>query len=81
MSRSPSGISPSSSSSSSSLQALREEGAAAVDADDRERAIARVALDDLVSDARQRSLNVLLAEDDLLAACVHLYLPGLTGPG
>ena len=58
-----------------------QEGTATVDADDRKPAALGVALGDLVSDAGQRPLNVLLAEDNPLKACVHRFLPGLTGPG
>src|SRR4030081_2164279 len=45
-------------------QALRQEGAAAMDADDAEAAIARVALGNLVRDAGQRPVYVPLAKDD-----------------
>jgi hypothetical protein len=40
----------------------------------------RIALEDLVSDARERPPDLVLAEDDLLI-CLHRFLPGLTGPG
>jgi hypothetical protein len=42
---------------------------------------ARISLGDLVSEARQRPPHVPLAQDDLLGASVHRFLPGLTGPG
>ena len=62
------------------VQPVREEGAATVDADERRRRLAGVALEDLVRDARQRPPYFLLVEDDLLVCC-HRFLPGLTGPG
>jgi hypothetical protein len=52
-------------------QTVGEERAATVDADYGEVPVLRVALGDLMGDARERSLNVPLAEDDLLAARVH----------
>ncbi len=62
------------------VQALGQERAATVDADERRSGNAGVALDDLVRDTRERSIDVLLVEDDLLTAS-HLFLPGLAGPG
>jgi hypothetical protein len=41
-----------------------------------------VALHDLMSDACERSPQVILVQDGLFAAAVQLgYLPGLSGPG
>ena len=75
-------------------QAAGEEGPAAMDADDAETGVVRVALGDLVRDARERPAHVRLPEDDrdggavgagrvvaLRAGLVHRFLPGLTGPG
>ncbi len=62
------------------VQPLGEERSATVDADERRSGIVRVALDDLVRDARERSPDFLLVEDDLLVA-FHRFLPGLAGPG
>ena len=60
------------------VQAVGEVGAAAVDADEGDRA-ARVLLHDLVRDPDERPAHVVLVEDDLLL--LHMDLPGLTGPG
>ncbi len=81
MSRSPSGISTLEQLLEQTLQTPGEERSATVDADESQSGSLRVALGDLVRDARQRPLHVLLAEDDLLAALIHRFLPGLTGPG
>ena len=62
------------------LQALREERAATMDADERGRRRIGVALGDLVSDAHQRATHLALAQDDLLGTA-HSFLSGLTGPG
>jgi hypothetical protein len=62
------------------VKSFCEEGAATMDSNQRGCILARVALDDLVSDARQRPPDLVLSEDDLLV-CVHRFLPGLTGPG
>jgi hypothetical protein len=70
------------------VQALREDCAPAVNADDRDRASFgrgflsdRVLLDDLVCDPHERAAHVIAIEDDraLLQTC--LLLPGLAGPG
>ena len=59
-------------------QPAGEQGAAAVDAHDRDR-LAAVLLDDLVSDAHQRAPHVVAVEHDLVG---HInVLPGLSGPG
>ncbi len=63
-----------------SVQPLREERAAAVDADERGYRTVGVALEDLVRDARERPPYFVLVQDDLLIGC-HRFLPGLTGPG
>jgi hypothetical protein len=34
-----------------------------------------------VGDARERALHIAVLQHDLLAAFVHRFLPGLTGPG
>jgi hypothetical protein len=62
------------------VQPLRQKRAAPMDANEGGYAIAGVALDDLVRDARQRTPDFPLAEDHLLVA-FHRFLPGLAGPG
>ena len=56
-----------------------EDGSAAVDPDDGDR-LARVALDNLVSDAPERALDVLGTEDDLLVV-VHVVPSWPLGTG
>ena len=61
------------------VEAAGEEGAAGVDADDRQTLGIGVLLGDLVGDPLQRSPQVIALEHDLLAH--SLLLPGLSGPG
>ena len=62
------------------VQAAGQDGAAGVDADDRQALGIGVLLGDLVGDPPQRSPQIVVLEHDLL---VHFgcFLPGLSGPG
>jgi hypothetical protein len=78
------------------VQALREDGAAAVDPDQGDRAGEvsvslsggvsvslpdGVLLNDLVCDPHQRATHVIAIEDDRVLLQTCLLLPGLSGPG
>ena len=62
------------------VQAAAEDGAAGVDADQREPVRVLILLDDLVGDPDQRPAQIVVIEHDLLVAHL-LLLPGLSGPG
>ena len=65
------------------VQAAGEDGAAGVDADQRQRrSAAGVLLDDLVRDPHERAAQIVAVEDDPLGLSFHCApLPGLSGPG
>ncbi len=61
------------------VQTPCEDRAATVNSDQRRKPV-RIALDDLVADAREGAVDVVGAQNHARVAC-HALLPGLTGPG
>ena len=61
------------------VQAAREDGAATMDADQRDLVVG-VLLDDLMGDPHQGAAHVVMVEDDLVLLQSE-SLPGLSGPG
>jgi hypothetical protein len=63
------------------LQAPGKKRPSPMDANECGRGSVGIALGQLVRHARKHAFYVLGAQDELLAAFVHTFLPGLTGPG